>query len=515
MINFIRKFADSLKLHDPVGMRLNPITLSFLDKDMEELFLEDYFNKNLKHIRYALIVAIFIYGIFGIVNVLLTPKFIKLLFLIRYGIGSPILCAVLLFSFSAYFKKYIQIAIAIAIISVGASLITMMMIDPALENAQGSIIFVIMFGYTFSKIRFISGSIAGWVIVVFYEISGIWEFDMLAHNLIYYSSEIITGNIMGMFICYSIEKYARKDFFMSQQLIKANQQEKQRSNELNILNEMSNSLNKCRTERGTYNVIADTSLHLFPDDSGYMMVINNPGTELEKVFSWGDSFDETQFPIRIEIVIERNKTWGIFHLDFPKHDKPGYSDEEYKHKIESKRALAARMIYHYGLFLTNLRLRIIDPLTGLYNRIYIRESLEKEISYYSHCGIIMTDIDDFRNFNHIHGSEAGNMILQKFIVLLKKHMCNQDIICRYGDDEFILIMPELSLSEIGKRAEQLRSEIAEKFNMNYDGKTLNITSSFGVVSFPEHGSNINDVLNAASKALNRAKAGGKNRIVVL
>jgi diguanylate cyclase (GGDEF)-like protein len=173
------------------------------------------------------------------------------------------------------------------------------------------------------------------------------------------------------------------------------------------------------------------------------------------------------------------------------------------------------MTDQYGLFITNLRLRITDPLTGLYNRIYIRESLEKEISQFSHCGIMMTDFDDFRNFNQTHGSDAGDMILQKFIESLKKNMRNQDIICRYGDDEFILIMPELSLSETGKRAEQLRSEIAENFSMKYDEKILNITTSFGVVSFPEHGSNINDVLNAASKALNRAKAGGKNRIVVL
>jgi len=173
------------------------------------------------------------------------------------------------------------------------------------------------------------------------------------------------------------------------------------------------------------------------------------------------------------------------------------------------------MVKQYALFLVNLRLRIIDSLTGIYNRIYIKESLEKDVSDFERAGIIMTDIDHFRRFNETYGSDAGDAVLRELAKFLKMNIQNKDIICRHSGGEFVVIMPELSLTETGKQAEQLRLMIADDFGTEYDGQTLKITASFGVAGFPDHGSGINDVLTAASQALRRAKTGGRNRIVVI
>ncbi|MCP4347137.1 MAG: diguanylate cyclase [Desulfobacterales bacterium] len=323
----------------------------------------------------------------------------------------------------------------------------------------------------------------------------------------------------------------------------------QRASELSFLNRMNNSLNKCHTEKDTYTIIENVCKQLFPNDYCYMLAINNLGTRLESVVALGYpgekrsvEFDKCQsfylgkkqmkncfnfntqcsqsisFPdhsyLCIPITIERSNTWGVFHLSFGKSgDK--YSDDECQSIRESKHALAYRMIDQYSLFLTNLRLRIIDPLTGLYNRIFIKESLEKEISQFKQAGIVILNIDDFGKLNETYGNEIGDFVLKKLADFAKKSIQEKDIVCRYGGGEFLLIMPELSLTETGNRAEKIRLSIANDFGIDYSNQTLKITASFGVAGFPEHGADINDTLSVVSKALNRAKEGGKNRIVVI
>lgn len=319
---------------------------------------------------------------------------------------------------------------------------------------------------------------------------------------------------------------------------------------LSVLNQMNVLLNKCRTGKETYKVAEDVCKQIFPVDSGYMLAVNNSLTSLEKVVSWGSfstgselvEFDACDaFHLRKErfaeslngqnlcprlksspgygslcvpVIIEREKIWGVFHLSFggTEHD---CSEDEYKRMTDSKHTLAVRMVEQYALFLTNLRLRIIDPLTLLHNRIYIKESLGKEVMQSERAGVIMMDIDHFRHFNETYGSEAGDIVLQKLGQFLKKNVRDKDIVCLYGGGEFTLTMFDLPLTEAAKRAEQLRLGIANDFRVSYNDQILGITASFGIAGFPDHGSDINKVLTAASQALCRAKTGGRNRIVVL
>ena len=178
-----------------------------------------------------------------------------------------------------------------------------------------------------------------------------------------------------------------------------------------------------------------------------------------------------------------------------------------------------------ALVLNNAQLRealheqsIRDPLTGLFNRRYMEESLKREVSRVTRqlhpLGIVMIDIDRFKRFNDTHGHAVGDALLQSVSQFLQSYIRGEDIACRYGGEEFILIMPNASLEAAQQRAEYLRQE-AKKLQVpgagqSYDGITL----SLGIAIYPEHGHTMETVLRAADAALYRAKQEGRDRVVI-
>jgi len=163
-------------------------------------------------------------------------------------------------------------------------------------------------------------------------------------------------------------------------------------------------------------------------------------------------------------------------------------------------------------------LAIRDPLTGLFNRRYLEESLALEMlrarrKQYP-IGIIMVDIDHFKRFNDIHGHTAGDAVLIRVGSFLRTQVRSSDVACRYGGEEFILILPEASREITEMRAESIRRDI-KQIPVEYDGQNLEaVTLSLGVAAFPAHGLTIDAVLRAADAALYRAKLDGRDRIVV-
>jgi diguanylate cyclase (GGDEF)-like protein len=190
---------------------------------------------------------------------------------------------------------------------------------------------------------------------------------------------------------------------------------------------------------------------------------------------------------------------------------------------EAKQRMAVTVTEHIGLALANLKLRetlrnqsVRDPLTGLFNRRYMEESLERELSRAARnqrtLGLIMIDIDHFKHFNDTYGHEAGDTLLRELGDFLQIHVREGDIPCRYGGEEFILILPEVTISTAVQRAEQLREEFRRKI-VKYDGQSLGtITLSFGVALFPLHATTADSLLRQADKALYRAKGGGRDRV---
>jgi diguanylate cyclase (GGDEF)-like protein/PAS domain S-box-containing protein len=159
-----------------------------------------------------------------------------------------------------------------------------------------------------------------------------------------------------------------------------------------------------------------------------------------------------------------------------------------------------------------------DYLTGLFNRRYMEETLERELLRASRkklsLGMIMLDVDDFKQFNDTYGHAAGDEILRELGGLLLRQIRGEDIACRYGGDEFILIMPDATQEVTRERAE-LVCESARMFHLQFEGKNLTpVTFSLGVAVFPEHGSTSTGILRAVDAALYRAKHEGRDRVVV-
>ena len=159
-----------------------------------------------------------------------------------------------------------------------------------------------------------------------------------------------------------------------------------------------------------------------------------------------------------------------------------------------------------------------DHLTGLFNRRYLEETLERELLRAARkqlsLGVIMLDVDNLKQFNDTWGHAAGDEILRELGGLLLRQVRGEDIACRYGGDEFILVLPDASQEVTRERAE-LICEYAKQSHLQFEGQSLAaVTLSLGVAVFPEHGATSTGILRAVDAALYRAKHAGRGRVVV-
>jgi diguanylate cyclase (GGDEF)-like protein len=193
--------------------------------------------------------------------------------------------------------------------------------------------------------------------------------------------------------------------------------------------------------------------------------------------------------------------------------------------VESVSAFAASVAEHIGLALSNLTLRsdlrqlsIHDPLTGLYNRRYMEEAVETEIRRAVRSehtiGFIMLDIDHFKAFNDGYGHAAGDQMLRSIGALVQANLRAGDIACRYGGEEFLLILPEATLEVAARRAEEVR-ERAKKLQVKYLEVPLGpVTLSLGVAVYPTHGHTRDEIFAVVDAALYKAKQEGRDRVVI-
>ena len=200
-------------------IKINWITLSF-PKDLEKIFLDQYFHDSLRQVRIASALGIFFYSIFGILDAFLVPEAKQQLWYIRYVVVCPFLFATYLFSFSRHFKKYMQLSIASTVLAGGLGIIAMIVVAPypASSSYYAGLILVFIYGYAFFRLRFIWASLTGWAIVFAYEIAAIWLSSTPVPTLINNNFFFLTGNVFGMFAGYSFEYYLRRDFIQSRLL---------------------------------------------------------------------------------------------------------------------------------------------------------------------------------------------------------------------------------------------------------------------------------------------------------
>jgi len=332
-----------------------------------------------------------------------------------------------------------------------------------------------------------------------------------------------------------------------------------RTNEITILSEMGDLLQACVTEPEAYTVTAKTAQRLFPHYSGALFIQASPESRMTVVAEWGTpTITSRSFGVDGCLALRRKHAYVALegsprlvcrHVGTPPdggymcapvlaqgdslgvlYIEPGAGYHLQPPDAESGRANATQRLTmsiaeHVGLALANIRLReslraqaIRDPLTDLLNRRYMEESLEREvlraIRAGTPLGVIMMDMDHLKLFNDRFGHEAGDALLRALGAYLKASVRGGDIACRYGGDEFLLILPDTCLEVARARAEELRDGAEELLPEGRHGPIGPVTLSMGVAAFPQHGKTASAVLSAADEALYRAKRQGRNQVVV-
>lgn len=341
--------------------------------------------------------------------------------------------------------------------------------------------------------------------------------------------------------------------------------------DITLLYEMGNMLQASFSYEDALEVISKFISRMFPNFSGGLFLLNEAKTILEPIISWGEfprKESEVFFTPAQCWALRRNQVYKVIgqetsiyceHIKVSQSPPPDYSlcvpliaqrqilglihlqgnfspaqdvSESLAHgklsaqELKDKEQLAITLSEQIALTLSNLRMRefliqqsIRDPLTGLYNRRYLEESLGREITRAqrrkSSLGIIMMDVDFFKNINDTYGHEAGDAVLKVLGNLLQFRVRGEDIICRYGGDEFTIIMPGASLETVRRRADQLRQIAEHQLLIKIDNQSVGpVTISCGVAVFPDHGNSGDTVLQMADGALLAAKQKGRNRIEV-
>jgi diguanylate cyclase (GGDEF)-like protein/PAS domain S-box-containing protein len=323
-----------------------------------------------------------------------------------------------------------------------------------------------------------------------------------------------------------------------------------RDRQMKQLIHMDDLLQSCTSVGEAYQVIAYMAQDLFDGRSGCLAILHAQSQNLESVARWGtDDIIESSFLVKDcwamrrgqphEVVdpardllcrhfvqtpetgtmclplMVQGETFGLLSL-------VGDSGSEH---ADSQRQLAVTVGEAIKLSLSNIRLReelreqaIRDPLTGLYNRRYLEESLSRELfrsqRQKTQLCVAMIDLDDFKQVNDSFGHGAGDLVLREVGWILRENLRNSDISCRYGGDEFLLVLPDSSLEDTHQRLDQIRLLIKEQA-IRYGEKLLApVTISIGIAAAKENGFVTRELIGACDEALLAAKQAGNDQIIV-
>ena len=192
---------------------------------------------------------------------------------------------------------------------------------------------------------------------------------------------------------------------------------------------------------------------------------------------------------------------------------------------DDEERLASVMTEHVALALANLRMQEKlkwqadrDPLTDLFNRRYLEKALIREVDRAAKretplC-VAMLDLDHFKRFNDTYGHAAGDALLEQVGALLRARIRGRDIACRYGGEEFTVILSDSNGPDSLHRIHQLQKEVRELSFVHEGHSHQGLSVSIGVAIYPEHAANPRDLLKVADAALYRAKSEGRDRVVI-
>ena len=329
---------------------------------------------------------------------------------------------------------------------------------------------------------------------------------------------------------------------------------RRRNEENQMLTELSDMLQACDTEGESYSILAFTCDKLFAGHSGFLGIMNDLGDQIEAKVGFGGydcsnliiapgdcwslrrggahlvldtstgltcrHFEEQTTSSLCIPIVARSNFIGLIHLAVDLEEV----DSDFREKaLEGLAGRVSRIADLYALSLANIRLReklrrqsILDPLTGLYNRRHMEQALKREIARAgrkkSSIGLMMIDVDHFKEFNDNHGHEAGDEVLRQIGRFLNRQSRKEDIACRYGGEEMLMILPDCNLEDCLSRSRDILAGIKD-LQISYGEKSLQVTVSIGIGSYPENGEEPEDIFRAADAALYRAKTEGRDRVI--
>lgn len=333
---------------------------------------------------------------------------------------------------------------------------------------------------------------------------------------------------------------------------------KNQTKELSLINEMNNALETSSSMPETLSMISLYSKKLLPFTAGILYLQNASANQLEATTEWNhpklkrkiftpqqcfglrhgkmysyisqeesipcEHFENTNnlSPYFCVPLLAQNEVIGLLYLEVTKSSIP---ENKIHHIIKTYNILIINLAAQIALSISNMKLQNIlktrstrDPLTNLYNRTYLNETLDRDIQRAKRkdisLAIVMMDLDLFKNVNDKYGHEAGDLVLREIGKLLLDKVRKGDIACRYGGDEFLLVFYDTSLEDALKRIEQLRSMISEMPFM-HNGISFQVAASFGIAMYPKDESeNFLKLIAAADKALYQTKRAGRNKVMV-
>lgn len=328
--------------------------------------------------------------------------------------------------------------------------------------------------------------------------------------------------------------------------------ERARQNEARMLGQLDEWLQSCKSLDELFMIVTRFMDRLLPGSKGELYVYSNSRDALDGMCNWNtrdlhqNIAADTCWALRrgrayeyesqglcfmcehvenhnhgVEVseyicvpIVAHGDTVGLMHIRFD------HSSDAAAHVRDSAQ-FAIRCGEHISMAIANVKLRdelhdrsIRDPLTGLYNRRYFMEAIRREISLSERqgrtFGVISFDADKFKNFNDNHGHDAGDMVLRSIGARMNEVLTGSETACRFGGEEFAVLVPEADLERTVAVAEDLREAIAATQVRYLDGPLPRITISAGVSAYPVCGSSPQTLLKRADDALYRAKGDGRN-----
>jgi len=323
------------------------------------------------------------------------------------------------------------------------------------------------------------------------------------------------------------------------------------------LSELGDSLQSCLTVEEAYKMSTNALSGVLGLRPGVLFVLNPSRDLVESVATWNNcSTTETVFHPDDCWALRRGKAYGLPGSPLPcSHVRASgatnylcvplvaqgetlgvlYVEDKISLLASSEQAVqfeqatlnrrATAVAERVSLALANLKLRellrnqsIRDALTGLYNRRYLEESLNRELQRAKRAGrslsVVMLDLDHFKHFNDTFGHQVGDVLLKEVAGVIKGRVRAGDLACRYGGEEFSIIVAEVDTEGTFKCVESIREAI-KHLSLHNRGQTLGtITVSAGIATYPAHAENSEDLIRAADEALYQAKKAGRDRIFV-